>query len=89
MTELYCPNCGHRLDAPRTDRQPAGRRDVLLEWAMCGACQHVRLVSWELTDEIETEKRQRLVVAPAPDEDSSHSPRTQNEATLRLLAHRR
>lgn len=35
----------------RRDRQPVGRREVMLTWMICVACRHVRLDQWTFVDE--------------------------------------
>lgn len=60
MSGMNCPNCGYHLEPYRTDRQPAGSRDALLEWEICPSCQHVAPVRWELSDNIEPEKLKRV-----------------------------
>lgn len=50
--DVNCPNCGCTLVNYRTDRQSAGRREVLLRWNICTRCHHVSLQHWAFTDPI-------------------------------------
>ena len=50
--DVNCPNCGCTLVNYRTDRQPAGHREVLLQWNICVHCHHVSLQHWAFTDRI-------------------------------------
>jgi len=50
MAEAVCPNCGHPFVEFWIERQAAGRREVVLEWAMCTHCRHVGLRQWNFAD---------------------------------------
>jgi endogenous inhibitor of DNA gyrase (YacG/DUF329 family) len=52
MAEMYCPNCGHHLVDYRTDRQPSGKQEVVLHWAICTHCSHVGLQRWSFANGI-------------------------------------
>ena len=54
--EGNCPNCGYPLISYRTDRQPAGRREVILKWSLCTRCRHVALQSWSFGDPSEADE---------------------------------
>lgn len=56
MGEMFCPNCGHHLEAYRTERQSAGRRDVVLQWMICRYCRHVALKTWTFIDDRESKR---------------------------------
>jgi len=43
-----CPNCGRRMVLQEPVPQSAAGRDVLLQWARCVACRHVRLERWSI-----------------------------------------
>jgi hypothetical protein len=44
--DVNCPNCGHRLEDFRIDRQATGKRDIVLLWMTCKWCRHIALKSW-------------------------------------------
>jgi hypothetical protein len=49
MAGYRCPNCGNNLTSYKTDRQSAGEREVVLQWAMCERCSHVALRDWSFS----------------------------------------
>ncbi len=55
MTASLCPNCGGSMVMLCRNREPAGQREVLLEWVICVACRHVRLDHWSFSDEIDVD----------------------------------
>jgi hypothetical protein len=50
MNETLCPNCQQHLIDYRVERQPAGNREVLLQWTICTHCRHVALDGWSFAD---------------------------------------
>lgn len=54
--EMECPNCGHQLVPYRRQRQPAGVREVILEWMICRDCRHVALSRWDFAEAEQDEK---------------------------------
>jgi hypothetical protein len=79
MSDRYCPNCGHPLVDYRTDRQPVGAREVVLQWSMCGSCRHVGLKQWQFANG----------VLPNPPETNGHTPQAgrTGQTDRRVLQH--
>jgi endogenous inhibitor of DNA gyrase (YacG/DUF329 family) len=63
--EGNCPNCGYRLVSYRTDRQAAGRREVVLKWSLCPRCRHVALESWSFGEPSDPDESD-LMTEPVP-----------------------